>query len=262
MAAVRLSVRPLFPSPCGQPVGRAVVGGRGVRPRGVPETSGRAAVSRPVSTALRRQGRVVAQAADPRHPRPRLRHEAHRRGAASAASRPPQARAPTVVVVRLPAPPPADRSVQRLIQRRRWTAPANRWAARRRSGPPSARQRARTAAAPCLHRSAPPGAPGKHQRRCALPVLLLPLSPYTHSRGLCGSLPLLEVSGCAAPATGPLRAFLPPCKRLECTAAGLLRQDPASRRTPAKTAPTDEPPAQAGGRARHASVRAGCGRRP
>src|SRR5262245_42062137 len=31
--------------------------------------------------------------------------------------------------------------------------------------------------------------------------------------------------GCAAPVTGPLRPVLPACKRVECTAAGLLRQD-------------------------------------
>jgi hypothetical protein len=67
MAAVRRAVCPLFPSPCGQPVGRAVVGGRGVRPRGVPATSGRAAVRRPVSPARRRQGRVGARAKGPLH---------------------------------------------------------------------------------------------------------------------------------------------------------------------------------------------------
>jgi len=39
---------------------------------------------------------------------------------------------------------------------RDWTAPALRWAARRCSGPPSARQRARTDAAPCLP-DPPPG---------------------------------------------------------------------------------------------------------
>jgi len=53
---------------------------------------------------------------------------------------------------------------------RGWTAPALRWAARRCSGPPSARQRARTDAAPCLTSSPPEGHSGKHRRRCALPV--------------------------------------------------------------------------------------------
>jgi hypothetical protein len=177
MAAVRLSVRPFFPSPCGQPVGRAVVGGRGLRPRGVPETSGRAAVSRPVSTALRRQGRVVARAAGPRHHRPRLRHEARRRGAASAASRPPQAHARVVTKVRQSAQPPADRSVQRLIRRRRWTAPAHSWAARPYLAPrrlDNALERTLRLASP---RCPPGGTHGRHRRRCALPVPLLPLTP-------------------------------------------------------------------------------------
>ena len=104
-----------------------------------------------------RQGRSVARAAGPRHRRPRLRHRTHphRRGEASAASRPPQARAQAVAAVGLSAQPPADRSVQRLIPRRRCTAPANGWAARPRSGPPSARQRARTDAAPCFTSSPP-----------------------------------------------------------------------------------------------------------
>ena len=85
------------------------------RPLAVPPSS------RPVSTALRRQGRVVARAAG--HATiVRLRHEARRRGAASAASGPP-ARARVVTKVRQSAQPPADRSVQWLIQRRRWTAP-------------------------------------------------------------------------------------------------------------------------------------------
>jgi hypothetical protein len=104
-----------------------------------------------------------------------MRHTAA--GDASAASRPPQARARAVAAVCLAAQPPADRSVQRLIRRRRWTAPADRWAARRCSGPPSARQRARTAAALACTDSSPQGHSGQHRRRCALPVLPLPLSP-------------------------------------------------------------------------------------
>src|SRR5262249_61918867 len=75
-------------------------------------------------------------------------------------------------------------------------------------------------------------------------------------------LPPAQVGGCAPPAPAPLRVFLLPCKRLECTPAGLLRQVPALRCTPARTAPTDEPPAQAGGRARQASVLADRGYRP
>ena len=49
---------------------------------------------------------------DRRHPR--LRHKAHSRGAASAASRPPQARARAVIKVHLSAQRSADRSVRRL----------------------------------------------------------------------------------------------------------------------------------------------------
>ena len=69
-------------------------GGRGSRPSGFPEIPSRAS-----GTALRRQGRSVARAAGPRHRRPRLRHEAHRGGTASAVSRPPQARARAVIKV-------------------------------------------------------------------------------------------------------------------------------------------------------------------
>jgi len=79
----------------------------------------------------------VARAESPRHRRPRLRHRTRRRGEASAAFRPPQARARSVVTVCLSAQPLADRSVQRLTSRCRWTAPAHGWAARPRSCPPS-----------------------------------------------------------------------------------------------------------------------------
>jgi hypothetical protein len=151
-------------------------------PRAVsPGTRGRAAVNRPVCSALMRQGRAVARAEGPRHRRPRLRHETHRRGEASAASGPRKARARVVTKGRQSAQPPADRSVRRLLQRRHWTAPAHRWAARRRSGPPSARQRARTAAAPCLHRSAPRGTVGSTGAAalCPCSCFLSPLHPLT-----------------------------------------------------------------------------------
>ena len=55
------------------------------------------------------------------------------------------------------AQPAADWSAQRLIRRRRWAAPAASWAARPRSCPPWARQRARTDAAPCLTHPPPSG---------------------------------------------------------------------------------------------------------
>jgi hypothetical protein len=124
--------------------------------------------------------------------------------------------------------------MQRLIQRRRWTAPANRWAARRRLAPRrrgnALKQRLRLAFAD----PPPQGHNGQHRRRCALPVPLLPTTPQPPPGGTADRVPLLEVSGCAAPVTGPLRPFLPACKRLECTAAGLLRQGLAARRAPAE----------------------------
>src|SRR5207237_9933350 len=51
--------------------------------------------------------------------------------------------------------------------------------------------------------------------------------PIPLVQGYWESLPLLKVSSCAAPAMGPLLSFLTPDKRLECTAAGLLRQGQA-----------------------------------
>ena len=58
-------------------------------------------------------GRVVRSSGPrcPLHRRPRLRHGSRRRGHASAASRPPKARARSVVAVHLSAQPSADRSV-------------------------------------------------------------------------------------------------------------------------------------------------------
>src|SRR5262249_33966340 len=181
----------------------------------------------PAGTALRRQGRAVAWAEGPRHHRPRLRHEAHRRGETSAASGRRKARARVVTKVRQSAQPPADRSVQRLRQRRRCTAPAHCWAAGSRPGPPSARQGARTDAAPCL----PPASRGTRavstSTAALCPCRSFVSSPIPLVQGCWESLPLLKVSGCAAPATGPLLSFLPPDKHLECTAAGLLRQGQA-----------------------------------
>src|SRR5262245_32466293 len=97
----------------------------------------------------------------------------------------------------------------------------------------------------------PVGSATRSNRRGALPHLIAPRVAPKESTGaatLCpchgclspphprtGALPiaaLLEVSSCAAPATGPLRSFLPPCKRSYCNARGLLRQGPASWRAP------------------------------
>ena len=219
---------------------RAVAGSWGLHPSGVPGIPGRAAGSGPVCTALRREGRAVARAKSPRHRRLRLRHEIHRRGNASAASRPSQARARVAETVCQSAQPPADWSVQRLRQRRRWTAPAHSWAARRCSGPPvgaATRSNRRCALPP---RSAPQGAHTEGTGAAALCPCRWFLSPPSPSRGRCGSHPLLHGGGCAAPTTGPSLSVLPPCKRLECNAAGLLRQGPASQRAPAGRPPRSD----------------------
>jgi hypothetical protein len=192
-------------------------------------------VNGPACTTLRRQGRAVARAASPRHHRPRLRHAAHRRGEASAASRPRKARARAVIKGCLSAQRSADRSVRRLQQRHRRTAPASHWAARHGSGPPLARQRARTAATPCL--IAPRGAPKAGTGAATLCPCHGCFSPPHPRTGALPIAALLEVSSCAAPATGPLRSFLPPCTRSYCNARGLLRQGPASWRAPAGRPP-------------------------
>jgi len=111
----------------------------------------------PAWMARMRQGRAMARAAGPPHRRPRLRHDLRRRGKASAASTTRKARARPVTAVGQSAQPPADRVMQRLRPQRRWTAPAHGWAARPRSGPLSARQRAQMDAAPCLTNSPPYG---------------------------------------------------------------------------------------------------------
>jgi len=87
---------------------------------------------------------------------------------------PPQARARAVAAVCLSAQPPADRSVQRLKQRRRWTTPAACKAARRCSGLSSARQRARTVAVPCLTSLFPRGPHVLVPAACSRPCLALP----------------------------------------------------------------------------------------
>ena len=232
-----------LPSPALAVTGDALVaGGRGSRTSDCQRTPGHTAVRGPAGTALRRQGRSVARAEGPRHHRPRLRHETRRRGEASAASGPRKARTRMVTKVRLAAQPPVDRSVQWLRQRRRWTAPAHRWAARRHAG--------------------------SRRRGNALAQRLRLACTDSSPRGTVVSTGAAALCPCRGflppriPLSGALRAFLSRCKRLECTAAGLLRQEPASRCAPARTAPTDEPPAQAGGRARQASVLADRGHRP
>ena len=170
---------------------------------------------------------------------------------AAEASQQQKARARTVTKVRLSAQPPANQSVPQLRPQRRWTTPTHGWATRRRSCPPSVRQRAPTAAAPCLTSSSPEGLPRKAPAplRCARATRSChPLPPPE------GDLPiaaLLDGSGCAAPATGPPWSLLPPCKHLECNAVGLLRQGLVSLRAPARWPP---PPG-----CQHGSVPVACG---
>ncbi len=147
-AAVRLSVRAIFPSLCGQLLRSKPWRVLGPRHQGLPGQRPWAALASAASRrrSARAGGHGLRTSGVPGTPG--LRHEVHRRGDASAASRRRKAHARVVASVRLSAQPPADWSVQRLMQRRRW-------AARRCSGPPSARQRDRTAAAPCLTSSPP-----------------------------------------------------------------------------------------------------------
>ena len=83
------------------------------------------------------------------------------------------------------APPSTDRSVQRLIPRCRWTAPASRWAARHCSGPPGEGTRAQTDAAPVP----PPPPPRGLTRKAPAPLrfarAISSCHPFSPSRGLC-----------------------------------------------------------------------------
>jgi hypothetical protein len=102
-----------------------------------------------IDTALTRQSRSVARAIGPRHRRSRLRHRTCRRGAASAASRPSLCTSGQncVPVYAAGSGPVSTATLKRTL--RGWTVPAACWAARGCSGPLSARQGARTDAAPC-----------------------------------------------------------------------------------------------------------------
>ena len=106
--------------------------------------------------ALRRQGCSIPRGPRaPRHHRPRLRHEAHRRGEASAVVQSTtglhtgsgRKSTPICAAARGPVSAAAETTAPY------WAVPAPRWAARRCSRPPSARQRAqrtlRLASPPC-----------------------------------------------------------------------------------------------------------------
>ena len=132
---------------------------------------------------------------------------------AAAASLQHKARARTVTKVRLSAQPPANQSVPQLRPQRRWTTPTHGWATRRRSCPPSVRQRAQTAAALCPCHAF--------------------LSPPSLSRGGSANRGAPGWKGLCRSCHWPLRSLLPPCKHLECNAVGLLCQGLASLRAPA-----------------------------
>jgi len=146
----------------------------------------------------------VARAEGPRHRRPRLRHEAHRRGAASAVSRPLYTRARVVEHVCLSAQPPADRSVQRLMQRRRCTAPAHGWVARRCSGPPGGAKALQRTLRLC-----PPPPPPRGRTRKAP-------APLRSARAATFSPPYTPQGGFAD-------RFAPGCKRLRRSCRFLWR---------------------------------------
>jgi hypothetical protein len=84
--------------------------------------------------------------------------------------------------------PPEDRSIQRLRRRRRWTTPVHSWAARLSACPPSVRQRARTAAAPCPTALPPEGLKKEGTGAAALCPCSGCFSPPHPLQGLCGSL--------------------------------------------------------------------------
>ena len=125
--------------------------------------------------------------------------------------------AQAVAKVHLSAQPPADRSVQPLIQRHCWTAPASCWAARHCSGPPGEGTRARTDAAPVP----PPPPPRGHTRKAPAPLRsarATASSPPHPPRGGgfaarcapgCSSMSLLLAWLCAAGHRGRTRAPLP-----------------------------------------------------
>ena len=89
---------------------------------------------------------------------------------------------------------------------RGWTAPALRWAARQCSGPPSARQRARTDAAPYLSSPPPQGSTAVGTGAAALCPCTASSHPQHPRTGALPIASLLDVGGYAAAALGRNRA--------------------------------------------------------
>ena len=196
-----------------------MTGGRGARPSGVPEILRCAS-----GTALRRQGRSVARAkgsmppsstAAPSHTPPRRY---------SSAARPPQARARVVERVRQSAQPPADRSVQRLIRRRRCTAPADRCGARPRSAP----RRRGNALERTLRLASPRRPPRGSRRKAPAPLRFARAAGSCHppsplSGGSADRVRSCRFSGCAAPAYACRLVVAAPPERLLNADVGLPR---------------------------------------
>src|SRR5262249_1594814 len=83
----------------------------------------------------------------------------------------------------------------------------------------------------------PRGSKGRHRRRGTLPVPRMPATPQPPPGGSADRRRSCWFGGCTASVTGPLRPFLPSCKRVECTAVRLLRQGLPARRAPAGPPP-------------------------
>jgi hypothetical protein len=133
------------------------------------------------------------------------------------------------------AQPAADRSAQRLRQRRRWAAPAASWAARPRSCPPwwgQTRSNGRYAFAPTIR---PPGGKVVGTGSAALRPCHWFLSPPTPSRGRCwGGLRVrwVAVLTLQAPASPSTRCARRP---------GSASHPPPTRRRPRPRAPAANP---------------------
>ena len=255
-AAVRPSLCPVFPSPCGQRLDTCT-GACGV-------TAAAVCPGRGTELPRRREaGRLLMV---------RVRQAA-------------LARARAVTAVRLSAQRSADRSVQPRSKRRCAAGLPPPCAGL--PGDVLAPHRLGNALEQTLRLASPHRPPRGSRRKAPAPLRSARATgssrPYTPSRGFCGSLSLLNVSGITAPAGScsgaSLRTGLPlntvsayhgEMGRSACTYPSAVfppssedfemycRRAPASRLGPAahtsKTATTGWPPAQAVGQARQASV--------
>ncbi len=112
------------------------------------------------------------------------------------------ARARAVDEVCLSAQPPADRSVQQQIPRRRWTTPAGRWAARPLLPAP---RRLGNALEQTLRLASPLRPPRGKKEGTGFARAMRSSRPLTPSRGLCRSLALRSVPWLRHPASSSER---------------------------------------------------------